>query len=83
VVDPYWTLKSGALTNAFGQAPGQSYGLELDAGVNWKRELRPGLTAFAGLAGGLFLPGDAFVIDAAGNQMDAIVKVKARAAVQF
>jgi hypothetical protein len=83
VADPYWTLKSGAITNAFGQPAGKGYGLELDAGVNYKRALTPGLNVHAGLAGGVFLPGDAFVVDAAGTKMDAVARVKARAAVWF
>ncbi len=83
VADPYWTLKTGAITNAFGQPAGKGYGLELDAGVNFKRALSPGLNLHAGLAGGVFLPGDAFVVDAAGTKMDAVARVKARAAIWF
>ena len=83
VADPFWTLKSGAITNAFGQPAGKGYGLELDAGVNYQRMLTPGLNLHAGLAGGVFLPGDAFVVDAAGTKMDSVARVKARAAIWF
>lgn len=83
VADAWWTLKSGALTNSFGLPAGKSYGLEVDLGVDWRRELLPGLTLFAGLQGGLFVPGDAFAIDAAGATIDPVSRVKARAALSF
>jgi hypothetical protein len=83
VLDPYWTLKAGAVTNAFGQAAGKGYGLEVDAGANYKHALTPGLWVHAGVAGGLFLPGDAFVIDSAGTKMDSVWRLKGRAAIWF
>lgn len=83
VADVYWTLKSGALTNSFGLPAGKSYGLEADLGVDWRRELLPGLTLFAGVQGGLFVPGDAFAVDAAGATIDPVSRVKARAALAF
>ena len=83
VADVYWTLKSSAPANAFGLPAGKSYGLELDVGANWAQELRPGLRLHAGLAAGVLLPGDAFTIDAAGNKMDSVARLKARAAISF
>ncbi|MBS2022250.1 MAG: hypothetical protein JST92_07555 [Deltaproteobacteria bacterium] len=83
LIDVYWTTKTGALTNSFGQPANRNYGVELDAGINLRHTLAPGLTLFAGVAGGLFLPGNAFVIDGTGATMDSVTQLKGRLAVQF
>lgn len=80
--DALWTSRTAVLTNAFGQPAGTNYGLEVDLGANWKHRFDC-FSLHAGLAGGLLLPGDAFVVDASGKKMDAVHRVKARCAVWF
>jgi hypothetical protein len=80
--DAFWTSRTGVLTNAFGQPAGANYGFEFDLGANWKHRFDR-FSVHAGLAGGLLLPGDAFVVDATGKKMDAVHRVKARCAVWF
>ena len=80
--DALWTTRTAKATNAFGQPAGLNYGVELDAGANFKKKLGA-VTAHAGLAVGVLLPGDAFVIDATGKTMDAVHRVKVRLGVWF
>lgn len=82
-LDPYWTNRTSAQTNAFGVAAGHSYGFEADLGANYDRELSGNVHLLFGLAGGYFLPGDAFAVDASGKRMDSVYLVKARSAVTF
>ena len=80
--DAMWTTRAGKPTNAFGQHAGLNYGVELDAGANFKKKLGA-VTAHAGLAVGVLLPGDAFLVDATGRTMDAVHRVKVRLGVWF
>jgi hypothetical protein len=80
--DALWTTRTGKATNAFGQSAGLNYGVELDAGANFKKKLGA-VTAHAGLAVGVLLPGDAFAMDASGKTMDAVHRVKVRLGVWF
>ncbi len=81
VIDPAWTTRLGRRTNAFGQPAGLGYGLELDAGANFRRRFGR-VTVHAGLAAGVLLPGDAFVVEAQ-KTMDPVHRVKLRLAVWF
>ena len=80
--DALWTTRTGSPTNAFGQKAGLAYGLELDGGLNYKKKLGA-VVAHAGLALGVLLPGDAFLVDATGKTMDVVHRVKVRLGVWF
>ena len=80
--DVLWTTRTGALTNGFGQRAGANYGVELDLGVNWKHTFNA-ISVHAGLAGGVLLPGDAFIIDQTGKTMGVVHRIKLRLAAWF
>lgn len=82
-LDPLWTNRTSRQTNPWGVAAGHNYGAEFDAGANYSRELAEGTKLHFGLAGGYFVPGDAFAIDDAGHRIDPVWLVKARTAVTF
>lgn len=80
--DVLWTTRTAALTNGFGQRAGSNYGVELDLGVNWKHTFTT-VSVHAGLAGGVLLPGDAFIVDETGKPMGAVHRIKLRLAAWF
>jgi hypothetical protein len=82
-LDPLWTNRTSRQVNPWGVEAGRSYGAEFDAGANYARELSTGTRLLVGLAGGYFVPGDAFATDAAGARIDPVWLVKARTAVTF
>jgi len=83
LVDPLWANRTSALTGPSGQPAGRDYGLEFDLGLDDVRPLDAGRQLVWGLAAGHFLPGDAFVVDAAGRTPAPVTLVKARAALVF
>ncbi len=82
-LDPYWTNRTSVATNPFGAAAGQSYGAEFDVGANYVRPLTKGAQLYVTLAGGYFVPGDAFRTASGGPAMPNVYLVKARTAVTF
>lgn len=82
-VDAFWLNRASAKKNGFGQDAQTGYGIELDLGADYRRELSKGVSLLVGVQGGYFLPGDAFAIDAQGTRMDPVYLVKGRTGLVF
>ncbi|GAC1338857.1 MAG: hypothetical protein NVSMB23_07110 [Myxococcales bacterium] len=81
-VDPYNSLLSSRPRNAFNAAAGQSYGLELDAGVSYRERFGTQLGVELGLQGGVLFPGNAFNFPD-GTRMGRAYAAKLRATLTF
>lgn len=83
VVDPYRTATSGSYVNARGGSPkAKDYGLELDAGVEWRKPLEYGMTLTLGMQAGILFPGDALA-DALGSRLKTPWVTVTRAGLYF
>lgn len=82
VVDPYQALLVSAPRNAYGAAAGQSYGLEIDAGVSYREKLFGKLALEVGAQYGVLFPGDVFA-KPDGTTLGKVTAFKLRAGVQF
>ncbi|GAC1598629.1 MAG: hypothetical protein NVS4B10_09250 [Myxococcales bacterium] len=81
-VDLYNALLSSRPRNAFNAAAGQSYGLELDAGVSYRERFGTQLGVELGLQGGVLFPGNAFNFPD-GTRMGRAYAAKLRATLTF
>ncbi|MBL9109371.1 MAG: hypothetical protein JNM74_08880 [Myxococcales bacterium] len=83
VVDPYRTATSGSYVNARGGNPrAKDYGLELDAGVEWRKGLSFDMTLALGMQAGILFPGDALA-DAMGARLKTPWVTVTRAGLYF
>ena len=82
VVDPYQALISSAPRNSYGAVAGQSYGIELDAGVSYREKVFNKLGLELGAQYGVLFPGDVFA-KPDGSTLGKVVAFKLRAGLQF
>lgn len=83
VVDPYRTATSGSYVNSRGGNPrAKDFGLELDAGVEWRKPLDYGMTLSLGMQAGILFPGDALA-DALGARLKTPWVTVTRAGLYF
>jgi len=83
VVDPYRTATSGSYVNSRGGNPrAKDFGLELDAGVEWRKPLEYGMTLALGMQAGILFPGDALA-DAMGTRLKTPWVTVTRAGLYF